>query len=862
MAIILELKKKINYHKIDQFFIFRYISLFLILFSFSYSLSYALDLNTRPWFEYNSISFFGQYDVLFGFENENKKILAYSKVPKGELIELDRYHWNNKLAFVMPLSQLRWKEFSLYSESSENNYHIVVVPEEYLTSDTFEKLQEFDGLIKDEVTTAIALNFLNNDEAIAKAINYLKTSRNDQYKCWPKECEIGTTIKVLYFLKKAHYDNLKIFSDAMVWLKTQLKDSKYTLQVLVNPKKENALCNVSFGNYHEEIAVNESYRFNITYSNEELRIKCDNDVYVVIYDDEDYKSFSGKDIIFDPELNCFGSKNRIDDCDVEVNAMAKELGFDVDFKPKIKDDDLVGKKIVSLDSYKDTAIYYYLVNPDSDMLKFLLYYQNNDGSWSENAVTTLYVLNALKKAIELSPNSYEIKESYFEGLVYLINHYDELDEDNFLIRYWRWLLLHSKKPPLKLYNYYLLKIENSKLIMVKSLVNTPVSLMISSQKNYIESIRMNFTSVANITLRPKLNLKSGDYWDILIFNASFVNSSDYRIIKLPIEIIKKPELRLESIEVDESKKLLKLKFKKSNDEVRCKIDYNDSFFVIQNNVMFDKSDVTIKYDFKSKPERIETHNFTIGLNCSISNTYFVFRKNISIKVVPSQLFEFLQKNLTISKSGKGEAFVKVRNLLNQKIEAKLDVKDPSFVFIKDYFVEFKPKEIKKIKIKYSIPDIKNFTYKTHLSLQVGYVKQYFPIYIDLSKKSINFVGLIIKLLVLVLLIYFFRKPLSIPLKFIIRTLPILSKILPPAIVEWAWQGKIKNPEALKEVVLKKEKDVIEEIKDIIRVMHSIGKPEYKIKNYLKTKGFSKEEINAAYELFRQEMKEETKEEKK
>ncbi|MEM4396634.1 MAG: hypothetical protein QXR30_03185 [Candidatus Woesearchaeota archaeon] len=830
-------------------------------------LFFVVSVYSKLEFEIDAASYLNNY-----FIPENQYIVGYQKsseddiilyIPqKFQLVNLSKFIVNNQTVFFVPVYLINSSYFMIYENTAKESYNFLKIPIIRFVDEIFSSNQKYDGKIIDEEITAMALVYAKDQSLRNKAMNFLFQVRDDKFKCFGKPCSIETTLKVLYYLKKANLTNLKIYSDAELWLKSQIKTKDKQYEVLISPSKTSTLCNISTKGVN--IPVNDSYLINVSFSDVPLKIKCTDPVTVTFVYQHNSFYRQSSEVEYISEVNCLGKENIFSECDAYLNIIAKEIGFEVDIKRWIRNDSLVGKYLQGENPFFITSYYLTKIAEDKDMIDWLMFNQRNDGSWND-LFSTVSALMFLKNYKNKNPEK-KYTESYNLGMIWLLKNLNV----NFDF---------AKKERLFLYEllYELFKDEYLNVIVNQNWIIDSVPYSLEIKKLELDKTIYNVTLLSkNGIINPKFailkditlidivaknNLKSTQYLDIISINITNNETQKSQIFKIPVIFEIKPFLKLKSSTLNQKDKTIVFEFEKSSDSFVCDLTTDFPELGIDNKIYLEKPKVELGYEIKKKYSEIKNIDFEIELLCKRDKDAYKFKSNFSIIVFPQKIVDLVERNITINKKGQGQIKVGVKNLLNQEVKLKVEILDEPFLFLPDNYIILKPNEIKEMYIKYSIPDIDNYTNIAKLKFSYDIFEQMFNIKIDTTYREFNILDYIIPLIIILALILFLRNQILWIIKFLIRSLPLfIQKLLPTFVIDWAWKGIPRNKELAEKVKIIKDKEYLSELLDLIEFYKDIGKPEYQIIEMLKKKGFKQVEIETALEEWKK--RQQTKQTKK
>lgn len=291
--------------------------------------------------------------------------------------------------------------------------------------------QAWDGGWDTPSDTAYSLWILSQDrqrytDEMAAGIAWLKAQRDDDEKCWPislqhTSCSVYETARTLAFLTLAGYNSSeRVYNDALFWLEGRqnyLREQDDEWTVRIEPD-DDASCTIAYAgsevfddeindSEYGEVTIEPAYGalINASCVNETLKMTIVDGYGVNLFsrdfddedDDYDYSIRSneiapGDRFRIPPPCWSAGEKWRfcnkkttlyatIADVPDTPNDLAKDW-----LESQLSNSSIRGKYLSTDEEYLDTAMYLYTVDTDNDdVLDWLIYQQNNDGSWADGS---------------------------------------------------------------------------------------------------------------------------------------------------------------------------------------------------------------------------------------------------------------------------------------------------------------------------------------------------------------------------------------------------------------------------------------------------------------------------------------------
>lgn len=253
-------------------------------------------------------------------------------------------------------------------------------------------------------TLATSIAESTSSKKTTKAYQELKNQRNNGNKCWPKDdCDVSTTNNILLNLKLSGFENdNRLIEDGKNYLEKRIISSEnYPLKILINfddPLLETNTteinCDLTFDDQTDDYVLDENYKDISLKINNDLTVSCDTivdeiDFYLFDLDGnmqfhEEYLNKTSFTYEFE-DFACLGIGGS---CNYE-DSISPLILYGTDFEKSDLISDYINSKITedSNERYVNTAnlfqdmgkyLYY---DDDTDMLNYLKFKQNNDGSW-------------------------------------------------------------------------------------------------------------------------------------------------------------------------------------------------------------------------------------------------------------------------------------------------------------------------------------------------------------------------------------------------------------------------------------------------------------------------------------------------
>ncbi|RME53609.1 hypothetical protein D6783_01510, partial [Candidatus Woesearchaeota archaeon] len=304
--------------------------------------------------------------------------------------------------------------------------------------------QESDGGWGDPLSTAQYLWYLSffNDsyrEERDRGFSWLKDQRDNEEKCWGVPCRPGYNAKILFYLVQAGFnESHRVVHDGLLWLESKqnyIGEEKWN--VSINADEEEGSCLFYQGSTSSQVSLDEHGEAQVAFApkyGERILFDCGSRTSVTVFDEKKEVVFEGsgsssENISFLISPACWGDE-KWSSCDVEATLFAVMNPL-LDKKHKdeaktylkglLREGAVGGAYLLSNNSLRDSAWYLRYVDPSKEVGEWLIFEQNNDGSWGEGsweerAIMTVRVIDALRV---LSSELKAVSEAIHDGLRWL-----------------------------------------------------------------------------------------------------------------------------------------------------------------------------------------------------------------------------------------------------------------------------------------------------------------------------------------------------------------------------------------------------------------------------------------------------------
>jgi hypothetical protein len=723
-------------------------------------------------------------------------------------------------------------------------------------------MQKWDGSFGDSVETAQAIWQLSMygtkySAEIIDALAWLKSNRDDKYKCWPSTgCTTRQTAKTLVFLNLAKLnETLRIKEDATAWLEGRqnyITGTKWKINIDVIA---NTNCTLSLDSSKAtyEIFSNATKKIDLSPKpGTSVDLTCGETASMWIEDNNNRtvveltRSDSNYYRIPGP---CWGS-TKWQTCSLETTIYSG-----VNNITKIQKDEaikylesqlilgpVVGRYIPTSNDARDNAFYFRSYGYKKDVENYLIFKQNNDGSFGEGtplekAITTEYVIWGLNKT-----DSSKTKEVINDAKKWLYGTFSSVSLDKveaFVIYFFAnarrdKVVLKVDRPLINI---------SDKAINV-TLFNPNPSILRGIKIRVIGDIngKIIVGNITNVSAYREKTLEVSPNFDSAGKFTGFIqfNISSTIIAKVPVVISKRLELEAnpeKSYSIAGRTGRLSIPVSKSNAAFSCSLDLGSEISVKPIKVAVGQTSADFEVTFANDERKAIERT---GLLTCVSGTEKV-TKSLPIKIqhYPSEAVYAAQDSLDINEVGK-DAYVILTNSLNEQVTVSADLKDQTgYLLLSDPTLKLSPNGKGNITIRNLVKKGMNASGEAILSLKyLGQTKEV-PINVNITYKPVSW-KLIMSLVVILavfgglayLFVYIKKHPEKI--QNAKSSVTNLENSLP-------WKKKRLEAERAS----RKEETRNTSMEELIKIMKGLGKGDKQITERLKQEGMTGHEIELA-----------------
>lgn len=760
--------------------------------------------------------------------------------------------------------------------------------------------QKWDGGWDTASDTAYAIWILSQfntryNKQINDGMLWLKQHRDDQTKCWPADafstsCSVYETSRTLAFLSFAGInDTHRIKADGQQWLESRQNyfESTTGWSIMLNPADDGE-CTVRAGSTAiiTNVTLNDSetYTYSFTPEYEQLiNLSCTMRVTFTIFDDKN-KSIFGYTFNTDDEFDfdftlgssessaadrdakryrfnppCWSATSKWQYCNKEttlyslippIQKAQRDLAKDW-FDDQLEIDTVVGKYVRSAQPFFDSALYLYAVDGNNrDVLNWLVYYQNNDGSWGTGTTKDRVLPTAMAMLALNSSNFSSSKESLKDARLWFsanspLSGWDATKEDALSVI----ILKDNALPFLKVHPSQAIVMHGAGQVTLLNpthldVINISATISPSLSSVFEVNHAKNISSYANasLSITPK-SAPAGSYVGVISFHDGQNNS----LLHVPVEMIISPSLDIslpEEVHVFGGSGSIMLEIKTVNANYDCNIDWLPGDYTITDALRITRAGKT---SLEISTPLQDADVYAEGtLTCVAGNTTFTNTLAFTVYSHPMEPFTLKKEKITIRRAGKDAAITLVNNL-NRTYDVSVNVEvDSGFLELEEDSITLAPKQKRKIVIKNMYPEDINVTEAGTLTISGLTTQTAADITVDIlfdPDRTTKMILLIVLLTVLAILggggYYAYRNRAKIT-STLNNTLETVAKHLPPSIGHYFYTP----PPVVVDQNEEKEKNVeLGYYEDVVRIMRNLDKTDVQIRERLRAEKLPEDKIN-------------------
>lgn len=639
--------------------------------------------------------------------------------------------------------------------------------------------QYSDGGWRDPLSTAYgvwALSYFKDiyDYELDVALDWLKKNRNEERKCWPKSpCNMEVSANILSLLKLSNYtgelieqpDAKRIVNDARnffeemqnayeqgdIWNASILPINNFTTLTLAAYNKD-----VFDENFTLPMNESKVYSFEARHDNEVIIISDDNIIVNISNQEgEVLIEYRGDNLSYVIPGPCWSLNKKGEPCDYTTTMFAMAADIDEDQKELAKD--WARKKIVGgeiLGSYFgdgdedviDTSFYLYNLFDDDEGLSYmervidwLLYKQNNEGSWGitnveKKSVPTAYAVLALDNAgYNRTAEPIEDAESWASS-----NEYNITRNNTAALSSMFFVLKHNARP---------LLVSEPKIVLVES--ETTTIQLFNPTMFDLHDLTYEFSEEIDedLSIESREEIDAYSYRRLKItrlnsraeevFGFLTVYNLDDPVAKIPVVLSDAPTLDItlpDVVTVFGRTGDLKVSATKSSHTLTCTATWDSDEISSPGSIRVMSTAFTIPLSFNQALTKEDSYTGTltcsaVGKKISLPLQVYVARyANIPLEISPT--------DVVVNSTGKDVSFVLTNNLdRDLTIAVSLDRYGSYFSFRNT--VTLNPNEHQNFTLTNNLPSDLNLTSSVLVNFEVFDRTESVSMLIDVTEQEAN-----------------------------------------------------------------------------------------------------------------------------
>jgi hypothetical protein len=708
----------------------------------------------------------------------------------------------------MPCANIRVQGEYLIDDENERIYKDIKVNKLSKVLDKIIESQYTDGGWKTTRDTAYGIWALSQfseifDIEMDKAIDWMEDQRDEYKKCWPKaECNIPLSMEILYVLTMSGYDDARrVVNDARNYIENRQNyfesGDQFSVEleafvpdttfVLVALNREILDDNMSIDNgtvarYTFKVNMNDTL-YVLSYENFQAVVKN-------IYGEEIYR-YQGNNLSYTFEGACWSSKVKGEPCDARTTAFASLLDLRGEnlrearrwMSTKIRFPFDVGAYFFDGNQTLDTSLFilsfhnqtdydtygnYFNRYSDfsdqqsferylSELEKWLLFNQNNEGSWGtrngstvKKAVPTAYAVHAL---MEIGHNrTYEPIE---DAERWMSLSEDDLDKNDTISMGSAFYLLRNNARPMVTVSPGVVIIKEPTTVVEISNPTTfnlkELSYEISSElEDYIEITEKEQLSAYSYR-RIKIQRKSSPSGDV--FGYLIIKNIGIPIGKIPIIMTNVPEINISypsNLIVFGNRITLPLTITKSGHEFMCSASWDSSEVSSPSSFKINGNSFNIEMLFSDSVTKEDIYSGKII--CKVRSQEYSFPLSVYVTRYASLPLTVTPKEITINRFDEDINFI-VKNNLDRDITSSITVRGGNDYFQIPSSINLDPNEARNITFRSIIPEDTNFTGSIFIQFESLGKQSEISVFIDLLYENKE-TSLLLTLLILIIIFSF------------------------------------------------------------------------------------------------------------
>ncbi|MFP4111566.1 MAG: hypothetical protein ACLFPQ_05400 [Candidatus Woesearchaeota archaeon] len=746
-------------------------------------------------------------------------------------------------------------------------------------------------------------------EQIEDGMTWLKDNRDEELKCWPEdECNIKITAMILAFLTQSGFEDdpvwYRIVHDAKIWLESQQNifdpvdpsegdPSPYEWTFMITGENwtiEGSGVSINYTDciltYADEIdqaikvPFDQSLNFSFTpIHNEQFDFACaQNNLDVHIFDHRDQNIFNTSTINLSYVIPgpCWDDEEKWQHCDVETTLFGSMVGLEpvrkdlaVNWLIDALNQDELGARFNTSKEITDTAWMLFnrfakdeessiqmednisLSDIERRMVRFLLYNQNNDGSWGNSSDTDDQPI--IKTAIAAMAIDQVNNGSFAENLADANNWisdnepaagWDTVEKNSLsFLTFSRSAKPFIRSDPLLVYMNNPVQIVQ--LYNPSSFDFTELEFIVDENlQEYIEvepigSLLSDYYK--EFTIRQKKKIDKTEYGYITIMN------DEQEISKIPVLVQAVPTLNITSpdeVYIFGGKGVVNFRISKSPETLNCDLTWDDVKVTTKSKFTL-TNEKTLNTEIIISEVRNQDVTYTGEFLCVHEDTEIEIPVTIDTKQFDSFPFSVNPSVINVSSTEEKPLFT-IYNNVDKPIVVDIEfIEEDPYLAIDQQIAEIPPLDKYEITLSSFFVENESVEYTNEIVVSAYGKTETIDVLVSIeaTQKRASFVGLII-----IFTIVF--GTLGAGGYFAYQNKEKLIALIPPQIAaKFNMLPSVKTGGDEEKVDSKNYLHVAE----LIKIMVGLGQDEDEITKRLKSEGYNDGEINEVFERVKEEM---------
>ncbi|MBN2881859.1 hypothetical protein JXM83_07465 [Candidatus Woesearchaeota archaeon] len=757
------------------------------------------------------------------------------------------------------------------------------------------------------LSTAYAIFALSRyEESFSREIDFgmrwLKENRGEDDKCWEKdECTIDTTAKIHALLWLSEYDDTyRIMHNSRLWLIDKQNiiptDGKWKFILNATDNFTQCIYNNSYDGKNETIinaiTLNDTNHYVekifTPVQGEFYDVLCTRNISVWLYDHDNILRYNGSldNLSYQIPNKCWDDDYKWNLCDYETTGFALMSDIPSDKKSVANTwltDNLLetsyGAYLYTAngtmsENVLNTALYLHNNPSDTDVVDWLLFNQNNDGSWGNDDDTfedklevSVYAILALQEAgfDDNDEPLYDAKKWIYSAVPY--GDWDTVMKSS---------LAHVA---LSTFSKHYLEV-NPRIIEIS---DSPVNVELYNPTPYkMNSLTFSFTeNLGNylemtdvetissdtykvLTLKAKDGIKVGDYYGTLL-----IKDGSHTLNEIPVLVGKKPILRFtyeNNTVLFGPKGALELTAEIDDATYECDLSWFDP--EISGDAHFTLTAANPKATVKYVLDQAipEEKSYVGEVACVVNNKKIYNTISITIKQYKTQPFDVSESLIAIDVPGYSPSF-NVTNKIDEPLKIEVSFKNDEvfFEFDNDAFTLEPGQTMTVTVMNLAATDVNVSSTNVIIVQSKDGVEKRITFTADVLAvvpKSFNFMIFVYLFIALIVGLLLFMNFFLVFRKSIIKSLPVkfqpgakkfeaifvgaLNKILPAQFKLSLEEEKPTTAQtaggSAQQTQSQEDGDVDYHVADMVDIMRSLSKSDTVIRKELEQEGFSQKQI--------------------